>query len=205
MIWRIGGVQIQTQHNSTHHLNGLSFGLVTSSQEENYDTLRNRLESGKPIALSVSLPIYRLGENKRKERYPTDSSFTILLRKDQSYGRSDAIWIRRYLSVPKTAYLPTKNGFISIIISEDGILEELLRKSEEVAHTQHRYTRINSQYHSARDIVDFYRKSAQYISNSSRSRKRPLRKTGLMIGFHPKKLMKRILIKENGEGGKEKS
>lgn len=131
--------------------------------EENYDTLRNRLDSGKPIALCVSLPIYRLGENKRKERYPTDSSFTILLRKDQSYGRSDAIWIRRYLSVPKTAYVPIKSGFISIIISEDGILEELLRKSEEVAHTQHRSTRIKDQYHSPRDIVEFYRKSAQYI------------------------------------------
>ena len=176
LVWQIGGVQIQTQHNSTLHLNGLSFGLVILSRKTNM----TRSETGwTPVnqLLYLSLPIYRLGENKRKERYPTDSSFTILLRKDQSYGRSDAIWIRRYLSVPKTAYLPTKNGFISIIISEDGILEELLRKSEEVAHTQHRHTRINSQYHSARDIVDFYRKSAQYIIELLQVKEEPLRKT----------------------------
>ena len=128
--------------------------------EENYDTIRSRLDSGRPIALNIEVPIYKKTENNRTLRTPIKSRFTVLMKKDEGFGRSDAVWIRRYLSVPKTSYITQKKGFISIIISEDGELEELLRTSEEVAHTEHRVKRIESKYKYGGDIVRFYRKSA---------------------------------------------
>lgn len=131
--------------------------------EDSYDTIRSRLDSGKPVALNIEIPIFKYLENKRLPREPSLSKFTILMKKDESFGRSDAIWIRRYLSVPKTDYRPKKNGFVCIIVSEDGELEELLRSSEEVAHTEHRPTRIESLYKYGRDIIRFFRQSASQL------------------------------------------
>ncbi|MDC0625784.1 hypothetical protein OAO46_00515 [Candidatus Poseidonia alphae] len=130
---------------------------------ESYDTMRSRLDSGKPIALNIEVPIYKKLENNRTPRVPSKSRFTILIKKDEAYGRNDAIWIRRYLSVPITSYLPNKKGYIAIMISEDGELEELLRSSEEVAHTEHRVKRIESKYKHGGDILRFFRKSASIL------------------------------------------
>jgi hypothetical protein len=130
---------------------------------ESYDTIRSRLDSGKPIALNIEVPIYKKLENNRTPRVPSKSRFTILIKKDEAYGRNDAIWIRRYLSVPITSYLPNKKGYIAIMISEDGELEELLRSSEEVAHTEHRVKRIESKYKYGGDILRFFRKSASIL------------------------------------------
>ena len=128
--------------------------------ESIYDTTRYRLDSGKPVALNIKIPIFKYLENKRLPREPSLSEFTILMKKDESFGRSDAIWIRRYLSVPKPVHMPVKNGFVAIVISEDGPLEELLRSSEEVAHTEHRVKRIESDYKYGGDVIRFFRQSA---------------------------------------------
>ena len=56
------------------------------------------------------------------------------MKKDESFGRSDAIWIRRYLSVPKTV-LDLKNGFLQLF-RKMGI-RRIAEISEEVAHTEH--------------------------------------------------------------------
>ena len=131
--------------------------------EDSYDTIRSHLDSGKPVALNIELPIFKKIENNRTPRYPSYSKFTILIKKNESFGKSDAIWIRRYLSVPTTAYMPGKNGFVAIMISEDGELEELLRSSEEVAHTQHRVGRIESNYQYGGEIIRFFRQSASHL------------------------------------------
>ena len=128
--------------------------------EDSYDTIRSRLDSGKPVALRIEIPIFKYLENKKLPREPRFSKITILIKKDESYGRSDAIWIRRYLSVPKPVHMPVKNGFVAIMISEDGPLEELLRSSEEVAHTEHRVKRIESDYKYGGDAIRFFRQAA---------------------------------------------
>ncbi|MDC3236823.1 hypothetical protein OAT73_06170 [Candidatus Poseidoniaceae archaeon] len=130
---------------------------------EKYDTIRAKLDSGKPLALTIDVPIFKKKDNRRNERYASISKFTILLKKDESYGRSDAVWIRRYLSVPNKPAIPQNNGFIAIVISEKGELESLLRTSEDVAHTIHRISRVEKKYQTAGDIVRFYRKSASTL------------------------------------------
>ena len=72
--------------------------------EDSYDTIRSRLDAGKPVALNIEIPIFKYLENKRLPREPSLSKFTILMKKDDSFGKSDAIWIRRYLSVPKPVH-----------------------------------------------------------------------------------------------------
>lgn len=136
-----------------------------------YDTIRSRLDSGKPIALNVEIPIFKKLDNNKFSKKFSKSKFTILIQKDDSFGKSDVIWIRRFLSVPKPAQIPQKNGFIAIIISEEGDLEELLRASEEVAHTEHRKKRIEKQYRHGPEIIDFYRKSASMIIEFLQSKK----------------------------------
>ena len=131
--------------------------------EEEYGTMRERLEEGQSLAIRASLPIIKKTENGGTERYPENSDFIILLRKQDAYGGSDAVWIRRYLSVPKKDFTPNKSGFIAIMISAEGPLEQLLRESEEVAHTEHRITRIEKNYKYGGDVVRFFRKSAAFL------------------------------------------
>jgi hypothetical protein len=132
--------------------------------EESYDDLRSRLESGEPLELKIEIPVFGM-ENGRKDRYPDSSEITILLKKDDAFGKSDAVWIRRYLSVPKADHTPKKPGYIGIVMALEGPIEELLRNSEEVAHTEHRphSARISDRYKYARDLVGFYRKSAAHL------------------------------------------
>jgi hypothetical protein len=131
--------------------------------EDKYGNLRAKLDLGHPLAIRVSLPIIKKIENGRTERYPENSEIVILLRKQEAYGGSDAAWIRRYLSVPKKEYKPKKSGFVAIILSSDGPLEELLRESEEVAHTEHRPNRIDSKYKYGRAVIRFFRQSATHL------------------------------------------
>jgi hypothetical protein len=131
-------------------------------KEGTYDTLRNRLESGQPLALRAALPITKKIDNGRSERYPETSEFFILIRKQDSSQPPDSVWIRRYLSVPKT-HVKISPGFIAIMISADGVLEELLRESEEVAHTEHRHSRIEKNYKHGGAIIRFFRQSASNL------------------------------------------
>ena len=131
--------------------------------EEEYGSIRERLEEGQPLAIRASLPIIKKAKNGGNERYPEKSDFIVLLRKQDAYGGSDAIWIRRYLSVPKKEFLPQKSGFIAIMISADGPLEQLLRESEEVAHTEHRVSRITKNYKYGGDVIGFFRKSSAHL------------------------------------------
>jgi len=132
-------------------------------KDEDYESMRSVLESGKPLAIRASLPIFKKNARGRRDRYSEMSDFYILIKKHQSYGGSDAVWIRRYLSVPDRPYKPKESGFIAIMISPDGQLEQLLRDSEDVAHTQHRITRVEKKYKYAGDIVRFFRRSSQII------------------------------------------
>lgn len=132
-------------------------------EEGTYDSMRTKLESGKPLAIQASLPIIKKSSNGGTERYPEDSEFIILLRKQEAYGGSDAVWIRRYLSVPGKDWTPKKSGFIAIMISADGPLEQLLRESEEVAHTEHRISRIEKNYMHGGPVIRFFRKSAAQL------------------------------------------
>ena len=52
--------------------------------ESIYDTTRYRLDSGKPVALNIKIPIFKYLENKRLPREPSLSEFTILMKKDES-------------------------------------------------------------------------------------------------------------------------
>ena len=131
--------------------------------EEAYGSMRERLEEGQPLAIRASLPITKKTVDGRNERYSKKSDFIILLRKQEAYGGSDAIWIRRYLSVPKTEFIPKKSGFIAIMISADGPLEQLLRESEEVAHTEHRIKRIEKNYKYGGAIIRFFRQSSAQL------------------------------------------
>ena len=130
--------------------------------EELYGSLRSDLEAGRPIAVKSSVEFYAKKRGGKRERYPKKSEFVVLIRRDGSLGISDAVWIRRYISVPKREFKP-KEGYISIVVSEDGELEELLRISEEVAHTEHRAQRVSDKYLNADRVINFYRKSASQI------------------------------------------
>ena len=180
--------------------------------EDSYDTVRSRLDSGKPVALNIELPIFKKLENNRSPRYPTYSKFTILMKKNESFGRSDAIWIRRYLSVPKPIHVPKKNGFVAIMISEDGELEELLRSSEEVAHTVHKVKRIESDYKYGGEIIRFFRQSASFLIEYLQVKKELFEKDWIDDWFpseeientsKPKKRKRKKKPKETTEGEDE--
>jgi len=132
-------------------------------QDGTYESMRSKLDSGNPLAVRVTLPIFKKDVNGKRERYSDKSTFVILLRKQESYGGSDAVWIRRYLSVPKKEYIPKKSGLIAIVIAAEGPLEQLLRDSEEVAHTEHMISRVEKKYHYAGPVVRFFRSSASHL------------------------------------------
>ena len=48
---------------------------------EKYDTIRAKLDSGKPLALTIAVPIFKKKDNMRNERYASISKFTILLKR----------------------------------------------------------------------------------------------------------------------------
>jgi len=158
--WWAGGASITDLDLPTE---GQPFWYKDLISEDSFDALSEKLEGGERIAVRVKMKIAMKTDNGRKERYPKKSSFTVLLLKDEAFGGSDAVWIRRYLSVPKKDFTPKKGGYIAIVISEDGPLEELLRASEEVAHTEHRPQRVAGEYMYASKVIAFFRKSAAHL------------------------------------------
>lgn len=129
--------------------------------ESMFDDVRTRLQSGEPVELRIEVPVFRM-EGGRKARYPQKSEIIILLKREDSLGQSDTVWIRRYLSVPKSSH-KMKPGYIGIVLALDGAMEEMLRQSEEVAHTEHRWQRITEDYYYGRELVGLFRKSAAQL------------------------------------------
>lgn len=127
--------------------------------DEMLDTLRGKLAVGEPIALRAKLPI-----RKRGQRDTAHGSFTVLLMKREDQGPSDALWFRKYISVPNRKELFPGNGYAAITIADEGcILEDMLRLSEEVAHTNHEYQLVNESFKYARGSIRFYRTAGKHL------------------------------------------
>ena len=145
-----------------------SLGTLTESEphwypslipEEILETLKGKLAVGEPIALRAKLPIRKLDQ-----RTTDEGSFTILLMKREDQGPSDALWFRKYISVPNRKELFSNNGYAAITIADEGcILEDMLRLSEEVAHTNHEYQLVNESFKYARGSIRFYRTAGKYL------------------------------------------
>lgn len=127
--------------------------------EEMLDTLKGDLAIGEPIALRAKLPMRRHGQ-----RIPDQGSFTVLLMKREDQGPSDALWFRKYISVPNRRELFSDNGYAAITIADEGcVLEEMLRLSEEVAHTNHEYQLVRDDFKYSRGTIRFYRKAGKHL------------------------------------------
>jgi hypothetical protein len=127
--------------------------------DEILDTLKEKLAVGEPLALRVELPMRRNGQ-----RTPDQGSFTVLLMKREDQGPSDALWFRKYISVPNRKELFSGNGYAAITIADEGcILEDMLRLSEEVAHTSHEYQGVTESFKYARGSIRFYRTAGKHL------------------------------------------
>jgi hypothetical protein len=123
--------------------------------------LRESLGNGDKIAIRAHIPI---SAKKRGQRNGNVSQFIILIHKDESYGGSDTVWIRKYLEVPRTSYRSLE-GHVAAVIALEGDIEQLLRDSEEAAHIRHvdQNSKAHDNYVYAQGIIRFFRMSVQSI------------------------------------------
>jgi len=127
--------------------------------ENDLDSLKSRIARGEPLALSVEIPLRRFGARNHEV-----GKFTVLLMKRDDQGASDALWFRKYISVPQRPEIFSGSGYVAITIAdEDCILEEMLRKSEDVAHTNHNYKLVRDGYKYAQGTIRFYRKAGKHL------------------------------------------
>ena len=127
--------------------------------EDMLPILTDKLAQGEPVAIRVDMPLKRKGQRASEK-----GSFTVLLSKRNDQGPSDALWFRKYISVPNRRELCSKDGYVAITIADEGcILENMLRLSEEVAHTAHEYQGVQKSFDYAQGSIRFYRKASKYL------------------------------------------